>query len=112
MKILITGSRDWTDIKKIFEVLTKEVKPGDIIIHGAARGADSIANFWAIDHKIEVIAVPPIYKDKTDYYKHRSAEMVGVCDRVIAFWDGKSPGTWFTMDYAIKRNKTVLVIRQ
>jgi hypothetical protein len=43
MKILITGSRTWTDELIIIRELSK-FPSGTIIIHGAARGADSLAD--------------------------------------------------------------------
>jgi hypothetical protein len=40
--LLITGDRNWTDVESVRRVLGR-LKPGDIVVHGAARGADSIA---------------------------------------------------------------------
>lgn len=42
MKVLVCGDRFWTDKEKIRERLAK-LPAGTIVIHGAARGADSIA---------------------------------------------------------------------
>ncbi len=50
-----------------------------------------------------------IHPEKREYYLHRNAEMVGMCDRVIAFWDGVSRGTKFTIDYAKARNLDVKI---
>lgn len=45
MRLQITGSREWTDAIKISEVLTAVPIPANQItlVHGGARGADSIA---------------------------------------------------------------------
>lgn len=43
MKVLITGSRTWTDELIIIREMSK-FPPGTIIVHGAARGADSLAD--------------------------------------------------------------------
>jgi hypothetical protein len=53
-RLLITGSRDWTDRQVIRDALAEawaELRPGEIVlVHGAARGADSIAaDVWAAD---------------------------------------------------------------
>jgi hypothetical protein len=40
-KILVTGSRDWSDITSIIETL-KNYDKGTILIHGNCRGADII----------------------------------------------------------------------
>jgi hypothetical protein len=42
MKILVSGDREWTDVDAIYEAL-KDFPSGTILIHGAARGADTIA---------------------------------------------------------------------
>lgn len=42
MKLLITGSREWTDRKAIRDVLAR-FPAGTVLIHGACRGADKIA---------------------------------------------------------------------
>lgn len=43
MKILVTGSREWTDRTAIEREL-KRFPAGTILVHGGARGADSIAD--------------------------------------------------------------------
>lgn len=45
MKILVTGSREWTDWARIYRVLSVHPK-GTILVHGhCPRGADRIADF-------------------------------------------------------------------
>ncbi|MCO1582035.1 DUF2493 domain-containing protein [Crossiella sp. SN42] len=48
-RILITGSRDWSDVRTIRLALTKARKqfPGAVLVHGACRGADLLAaHLW------------------------------------------------------------------
>lgn len=63
MKVLVCGPRKWLDQKPIAEVL-RQFPPGTIIVHGAARGADSIAGFvgellgfevreYPVDHELD-----------------------------------------------------------
>lgn len=112
MKILVTGSRKTTNVSFIFEKLNQEVdKLNDVIIHGGAEGVDSIAESWCKQNNVKSIIIRPIYESKGDYYLHRNAEMIGMCDRVIAFWDGISRGTKFTYQYAEKRGKDTKVFR-
>ena len=51
MRILITGSRKWTDISLIWSAMRRqsEKRPEDevIVVHGEAQDADSIAAYWA-----------------------------------------------------------------
>ena len=109
MKILITGSRSITDKELVFSILDKEIKKDDIIIHGGARGSDSIVKEYCNEKGNCCVVVRPIDPENGIYYLHRNAEMVGMCDRVIAFWDERSRGTKFTIDYAKKRKLEVKV---
>lgn len=56
MKLLIAGSRDWQDETPIRQALER-ARP-TVLIHGAARGADSIAARLAHAMGIEVLAFP------------------------------------------------------
>lgn len=111
-KILITGSRSINNIAWVFSKLREELKEGDIIIQGGEGGIDSIALAFCNENNFYSVTMRPIYPSKKEYYLHRNAEMIGMCDRVIAFWDGKSRGTDFTVRYARKRNIDVKVFKE
>lgn len=92
MRILICGSRDFNEVDEIlyvFENLSKD----DIIIHGGARGADSIAGWIAKQRGMEVKEFPAQWK------KHgraagpiRNQQMIneGKPDKAYAFYKDKS----------------------
>jgi len=42
-RVLVFGSRSWDDWNETFRILKNELHPGDTIIHGAAKGADTQA---------------------------------------------------------------------
>lgn len=110
MNILITGSRGIANVDFIYNKLNLCVdKSKDVIIHGGAGGVDSIAEAWCKQNNVQSIIVRPIFPSKNEYYLYRNTEMVGMCDKCIAFWDGKSRGTKFTHEYANRRNKFVEV---
>jgi len=49
VKILVCGDREWTDRAAILAVLRDLTHPGDIVIHGACRGADLLAKSCSIE---------------------------------------------------------------
>ena len=107
MKLLIAGSRSITDID-ISPYIPSET---DLIISGDAEGIDSLAEKYADEMRISKLIMRPNYR----LYKRgapikRNEEMVKMCDRVLAFWDGVSRGTKYTIEYARKIGKPVDVI--
>ena len=57
MKVLVCGSRDWLDIEPIRKELSALPKDS-IIIHGAARGADTLADQVAVELGLKVKVFP------------------------------------------------------
>ncbi len=51
MKLLVTGSRDWSDYELLRDVIAKS--NCTIVVHGDARGADALAKRAAIELGIE-----------------------------------------------------------
>ncbi len=107
MILMIAGSRSINNID-ISKYIPKDTTH---IISGGAKGVDTLAEQYADKHKISKTILRPRY----DLYKKgaplkRNNEMVDICDKVIAFWDGKSKGTKHTIDYARKTEKDVDVI--
>lgn len=109
VNILITGSRSITDSSFIFDKLREEVKEGDVLIHGGAKGVDSIAQEFCNNNNFCSVIIRPVDPSIGAYYLHRNAEMIGMADRVIAFHDGASRGTDFTVRYAKARRLDVKV---
>ena len=96
MRVLITGSREWTDVATMCEEFCK--LPDDtVIIHGGARGADTMADQMARGEHMRVEVFP------ADWKAHgkaagplRNQQMLdeGKPDLVLAFPTPKSRGTW------------------
>jgi hypothetical protein len=57
MKVIICGSRTWSDWKPIREYIDS-LPEGTIVIHGGARGADSMAAACAKQRGLEVWEYP------------------------------------------------------
>lgn len=56
-RVLITGDREYTDEQRIRDVLSA-YGPGDVLIEGAARGADSIGGKIGVQRGCQVIRFP------------------------------------------------------
>lgn len=100
MKILVAGSRTCNKP----EVLEKAIKDSgftiDLIIHGGAAGADTLAEHYANKHGIKQMMF------KADWNKHgkaagpiRNTEMIDFISAsgpagLILLWDGNSRGSW------------------
>lgn len=111
MKIAIVGSRDFPTREEVNDYLEKQLynlKEFEIIT-GGARGVDTFAISWCKMEGINCEVIRPINpKDKISYL-FRNIEIITKADIVVAFWDGKSKGTKFVIDYCRKRDKTLFV---
>ena len=112
MRVLVTGSRGWTDENAIHERLAR-LPEGTTIIHGRAeRGADKIADAHAIQLGFDVVR----YRANWDRLGKRAGvirnlEMLDTNpDLVLAFWDGSSRGTRLCIEAARERGIPVEVI--
>lgn len=106
MRVLFCGSRDWTHTKSVIDQLEKLDPKRDTIVHGAGRGLDAMAGYWAKRLGFQVEAHPAEW----DRYGKaagpiRNLAMVesGI-DLVVAFPKGESRGTRHTMALAAKKN--------
>lgn len=63
-KVLVSGGRDYQNREILFRVLdaSHAGTPIDQIIHGAARGADTLAQQWADDRGVRCLQFPADWK--------------------------------------------------
>lgn len=88
MRILVCGSRNWTDFTAIYSVLRDYQHTAEVVIHGAARGADTLAGQAA-----EALDIPiEAYEANWDKFGHRAGPIRnslmlrdGKPDLVLAF---------------------------
>ena len=91
-KYIVAGSREFTDYNLLEKVL-REFSIDEVVC-GGAPGADTLGKEYAEKYNIPVKMFPANW----DRYKRsagpiRNTEMANYADALIAFWDGKSPGT-------------------
>lgn len=102
MRLAIIGSRDFNDyelLKNKVDNLRKKHPQIQTIISGGARGADKLAEQYADQHNL----LKEIYYAEWDKFGKRAGFIRNKviwdsCDIIIAFWDGKSPGTKHSVD--------------
>lgn len=107
IKIAVIGSRNIT----AFDL--SDYIPADcgLIISGGAKGVDTLAEQYALAHRIETMILKPDYERfGRGAPLKRNEIMVQQADSVLAVWDGKSRGTKYTIEYAKKQGKPVQVI--
>ena len=108
MKVLIVGSRSIRDFD-----LSPHVPEGvEVVISGRATGVDTLAEEYADRNRISKMILRP------DYARYgrgaplkRNEEMVRLADVVLVIWDGISRGTKYTVDYAEKQGKRVILVK-
>jgi hypothetical protein len=117
MRLIVCGTRTFTDRDLLFRKLdaftAKLDKKKLTIIHGGAKGADTLANDWAFHRMVHMLVF------HADWDKHgkaagpmRNKEMINAePDALVAFWDGKSPGTRSMIALAYQAKLKVKVVR-
>lgn len=112
MNIAIIGSRNPGNINFSVELEKRiNIKDGDAIVSGGAKGIDTLAANYAKGRNLQLIEFRP------DYAKHgrgatfiRNRQIIATADMVVAFWNGESRGTKYSIDYANKIGRTTLII--
>ena len=94
MRVAVVGSRTLT-VPNLGDYLPENVSE---IVSGGARGVDQCARAYALAHGIKLTEYLP------DYARHgrraplmRNDQIVARAELVLAFWDGCSRGTVYTI---------------
>ena len=106
MKVAVVGSRGLT-VRNLKKYLPEETTE---IVSGGARGIDRCAREYALDHGLKLTEFLPEYqKYGRGAPLKRNLEIIAYSDLVLAFWDGKSHGTRYTIEHCRKQGKLVHV---
>lgn len=113
MKVLVTGSRLWTDVGAVVRAL--EESGATHVAHGGARGADAAAGVAAA----RLCLTETIYRADWNLYGKsagpiRNAAMLEDFqpDLVLAFLSGESRGTWDCIRKAERANIPVSIVSE
>ena len=112
-RVAIVGSRDFVPGTAVKDFVAKLSGTDVEIVSGGARGVDLIAENSARLFNL------PVKVFKADWKAHgkragvvRNKEIVDYADEIVAFWDGTSRGTKYTIDFAKEAGKPVMIIMQ
>ena len=114
MKVIVAGCRDFTDYDLLcakLDFLFVNKAPCIEIVCGEARGADSLGKRYAQSKGYPVLSYPADWKK---YGKsagiRRNKEMAMAADALVAFWDGKSKGTFNMINTMRRLGKPVKIV--
>lgn len=125
-RVLVTGSRDWPDQKKVWDELDEAYENrfshrGMIVVQGMAKGADSMAQAWAHGKRRDGWKVyseghPAQWRPGGVFVPsaghQRNQRMVDLgADLVLAFIRNESAGATGCLRYAMRQGLEVRVLR-
>lgn len=112
MRIAIVGSRNFKHYSKVAAYFRDHIQPDDIIVSGGAIGIDKTAeNIAKAAHMKTEIYLADWKRYGKSAGAIRNQIIVNMADKVVAFWDGKSPGTKITIDMAREANKSIEIVQ-
>lgn len=117
MFLLIAGSRTFNDYHFLKQMIDKELKTKyqTVIVSGGARGADTLAEKYAKENKLETIIFPAKWETfgkSAGYIRNiKMHEFLAnkPNKKVICFWDGMSKGTAHNFPLAEKFNNPIVI---
>jgi hypothetical protein len=130
-RIIVAGGRNYRNKLFVFSELSERIpvaiRHSVEIVEGGAHGPDRFAREWAIEKGVKLKTIEANWEDmlepcvkrfskKNGPYNalagmKRNVQMAEYGTHLIAFWDGKSPGTGNMIKEAKQRNLKVRVIK-
>lgn len=109
MKVVIAGSRIIVDYQLVSKAIEASGFDVTEVVQGEARGVDSLAKQWAIEHNIPYKSFKPNYnfppaKLAPSRRNTEMAEYVGPDGGLILIWNGRSSGSRDMLTKALNRN--------
>ena len=111
MIIGVIGSRTFKNYSMLDSKLSELPHEITEVVSGGAKGADRFSIKWAKKNKIEWREFLPDHKKYKHAYHHRNRLIAEHCDLLIAFWDGSSTGTKYTIGYMRSLGKPVIIYK-
>jgi hypothetical protein len=64
----VCGGRDYLERTRVYEVLHEHVPVGAAVVHGDCKGADKLADAWAVAFDRHPVRVPAVWRRAGDRY--------------------------------------------
>jgi hypothetical protein len=106
--VAVIGSRSITNLcleKELSEIIPEHTVKNCVFVSGGAKGVDTLIKQYCKDYGFTLYEFKPINPKDRLSYLFRNVEILTFADKIIAFWDGKSKGTKFVIDYAKARQR-------
>jgi hypothetical protein len=113
MRLIVAGSRTFTDYARLSAVLDRLLGTKvPEIVSGGARGTDALGERYAREHGLKLTVMPADWETNGKAAGPiRNRQMAEYGTHLVAFWDGASPGTKHMIDAALDRGLSVRVVR-
>lgn len=113
MRVIVAGSRAVCVRAAVEDAMTRCPWWGRVseVVHGGARGVDSLAGAVARTHGLSVRVFPADWRANGKAAGPiRNRQMAGYADALVAVWDGASRGTANMIDEMRRLGKPVYVV--
>ena len=112
MKLIIAGSRTFTDYQRLCQVLAPDRHRIAQVITGGARGADQLGYRWAWKHQVR----HQLFRAEWERFgksagMRRNEQIARVGDILVCFWDSQSRGTRHMIGCMQQLGKPCVIIR-
>lgn len=100
MNVLVCGGRDYADEKRLFDLLDFNRAKIRMVVHGAAKGADTLAGKWAATRLVPCLRVPAEWEKfgkKAGAVRNRLMLQLVDVDLVVAFPGGAGTAMMIAM---------------
>lgn len=107
MRVSIIGSHEWPSSQAhLIQEYVDQLPPDTVVVVGDAVGVDQVAHEAAKARGLKVLRVEA--KDRTPLgLRARTGQVAATGDRLVAFWNGVSPGTVHGLRVARRLGKPI-----
>lgn len=108
----MVGSRDYSDLEEVRQFVFEQERD-TVIVSGGASGVDEVAVQAAKAYGMAYeVHIPDWNRHGRSAGVIRNRTIVDAADEVVAFWDGASRGTQFTIEYARSKRKPCRIVQE